>query len=99
MSRSEWEEWEPTWRDRVAHKLANAALRLASRTYRNLIDGSIRLGMRCAAEHRNPDLDGPSKPRRTTTAAEASTWTSTWTLTETDTSSSTLTLSTPSWNG
>jgi hypothetical protein len=48
-------------------------LRLASRTYRNLIDGSIRLGMRCAAEHRNPDLDGPSKPRRIT-AAEASTW-------------------------
>lgn len=38
-----------TWRDRLAHRLANAALKIASPYYRNFIGGSIRYGLQAAA--------------------------------------------------
>lgn len=37
-------------RDRIAHRLANTALRLATRDYQNFIEGSIRLGLKTASE-------------------------------------------------
>jgi hypothetical protein len=36
-------------RDKVAHRLANAALRIASPWYRSMIRGSIKLGLTAAA--------------------------------------------------
>lgn len=38
-----------TWRDRFASRLANAALRLASSRYRELVGGAIEYGLRAAA--------------------------------------------------
>lgn len=40
--------YEPSWRDQIAYRLASAALRLASPTYRALLEGAWRLGLRAA---------------------------------------------------
>lgn len=37
--------YQPSWRDRLAHRLANAALRIASPTYRALLRGTYVAGM------------------------------------------------------
>jgi hypothetical protein len=55
------ESYEVTLRDQVAHKLANAALLIATPWYRNLIRGAIIYGLRSAVrdveENRPPPLN------------------------------------------
>lgn len=41
--------WQPSRRDRLAQRLANAALRIATQGYRDRIEVSIRYGMDAAA--------------------------------------------------
>ncbi len=42
--------YQPSWRDRLAHRLATAALRIASPEYRALLRGAYMLGLKRAAE-------------------------------------------------
>ena len=48
--------WHPTWRDRLAHRLANGILRaVASERYRALLADAYLRGFRCAIEHGGDD--------------------------------------------
>ena len=51
--------WHPTWRDYLAHRLANGILRLiASRQYQALLSDAYLRAFRCAIEHADDDSDG-----------------------------------------
>lgn len=54
--------YRATRRDRVAHRLANAALLLATPTYRRLIGGSVRYGMAAAVRDVAEGRPSPVKP-------------------------------------
>jgi hypothetical protein len=43
--------YKPSWRDQLAYRLASVALRLATPTYRDLLEGAWRMGLTCAAAH------------------------------------------------
>lgn len=46
-------------RDRIAARLANAALLIATPWYRNMIRGSILYGLAAAADDVEPDVEEP----------------------------------------
>lgn len=47
-----------TWRDRLAYRLASAALLLATPTYRSFLAGAWRLGLIKATELADEAVDG-----------------------------------------
>lgn len=42
-------DYQPTFRDKVAHRLANWALRIGTPRYRKMVEGSMLYGMNAAA--------------------------------------------------
>lgn len=48
-----------SWRDTLAHALANAALSIATRKYRGMIAGAIEYGLRSAARDANEGRSSP----------------------------------------
>lgn len=48
-----------SWRNTLAHALANAALSIATRKYRDMIAGAIEYGLRSAARDASEGLPSP----------------------------------------
>ncbi|WIE81096.1 hypothetical protein [Curtobacterium sp. MCSS17_016] len=57
--------WFGKTRDRLAGRLANAALRLATPYYRGMIGGSIEYGLRAAARDSREDRPSPGPWKKT----------------------------------
>jgi len=49
MNVEPWWKSRTTWRDRLAWRLANLSLRIATPWYRNMIGGAIQYGLIAAA--------------------------------------------------
>lgn len=64
--------WQMTWRDRLAHRLANAALRIASQGYRDRLRGTFLYGFDSAARDAVEGLEPPPPWRESAAKYQAS---------------------------